>query len=287
MKTYQPLLAAAVVALGCQSFAQSAAPVPKDGTVAHVLYPSGKIVGLNLRNDSEKNLGEIGDLLVDPNTGEIRYAVLEVGGFLGMGEDKRVVPWSFIQIVPDEKDADKAHARTTLKEDQVKAAPKCKSGQVFDAELDRRIESTFGKNDAWAFEGKGQPGFAWISQMDGATLRDPSSKDIGTVKELIVAPANSCVAYVVVDTNKEAGDKEVALPFSKMNFLLDKNDQLIARTTVEPNKFAAAPEYDAKDWKRMSSPAYITELGTYYGSDPFWKNARFTGAKKMKGADRE
>ena len=286
MKTYLPLLAA-IVALGIEAPAQSAAPAAKDATVTHVLYPSGKILGLNLRNDSQKNLGEIGDLLVDPNTGEIRYAVLEVGGFLGVGEDKRIVPWSFIQIVPDEKDADKAHARATLTEEQVKAAPKCKSGQVFDVELDRRIEATFGKNDAWMYEGKGQPSFAWISQMDGATLKDPASKDIGTVKDLIVAPANSCVAYVVVDTNKEAGDKDVALPFSKTNFLLDKNEQIVARTTVEPSKFVAAPEYDSKDWKRMSSGAYVTELGTYYGCDPFWKNARFAGAKKTKSADHQ
>jgi sporulation protein YlmC with PRC-barrel domain len=284
LKTYLPLLAA-TVALGFQAPAQSAAPTTKDATVVHVLYPAKKIIGLNLRNDSQKNLGEIGDLLVDPNTGEIRYAVLEVGGFLGVGEDKRVVPWSFIQIVPDEKDADKGHARAALTEDQVKAAPKAKSGQKFDVELDRRIEATFGKNDAWVYAGKGQPAFAWASQMDGATLKDPSSKDIGTVKELIVAPANSCVAYLVVDTNKEAGDKDVALPFSKANFLLDKNDQLVARTTVEPAKFVAAPEYDSKDWKRMSSTAYVTELGTYYGSDPFWKTARFAGAKKKSAGE--
>lgn len=282
-------IAAAVLALGTTALAQSAAPgaMQQDAAHTYALYPAGKVLGLEIKNNSDKNVGEIGDLIVDPSTGEIRYAVLEVGGFLGVGEDKRVVPWSFIQVVPDEKDADKCHARATLTEDQVKAAPKAKSGQVFDVELDRRIEATFGKNDAWAFEGKGQPAFAWISQMDGSTLKDPSSKDIGTVKDLIVAPANSCVAYVVVDTNKEAGDKDVALPFGKVNFLLDKNEQLVARTTVEPAKFVAAPEYDAKDWKRMSSPAYVTELGTYYGCDPFWKSARFAGAKKTKAADRE
>ncbi len=276
------ILAATVAALGATAFAQSAAPVStQTASHTHYLCTSSKLLGIAVRNDSDKNLGEIGDLLVDPRSGEIRYAVLEVGGFLGVGEDRRVVPWSFIHVAADEKDAEKCHARTNLTEAQVKAAPKSKSGQKYDAELDRRIEATFGKDDAWAYVGKGQPTFAWFSQIDGALLTDKNGKEIGKVQDLILAPQNGCIAYAVIDTTKEAGDKDIALPFSSMQFAYDKNDMLAATTNVDMTRFVAAPEYDGKDWKRMSSNAWMTEISTYYACDPFWKNTRFAAARKL------
>jgi len=282
MKIHTPLLAASLVALGGSTFAQSAAPTSQQaGTHPHFLSNSSKVLGTAVRNDSDKNLGEIGDLLVDPRSGEIRYAVIEVGGFLGVGEEQRIVPWSFIQISADEKDVEKCHARTNLTEAQVKAAPKARSGQRYDAELDRRIESTFGKDDAWAYAGKGTPSFAWLSQMDGVLLKDKEGKEIGAVEEVILAPQNGCVAYAVVDMSKEAGDKDLALPFSQLLFRYDRNDMLEAVTSVEAARFASAPEYDSKDWKRMSSTSWMTELSTYYACDPFWKSSRFATPRKL------
>lgn len=284
MNTYRSLLAAgsifATIGLG-----QSAAPeAPKKDTVPnYVLSPAGKVIGIDLRNDSEKNLGDIGDLLVETHSGEIRYAVLDVGGFLGVGEDHRVVPWTLIQVIPDEKDADKWHARTSLTEQQVKAAPKCKAHERLNADLEKRMEATFGKPESWAYSGKDEPVLAWCSQVDGVLVRDPASKEVGTVKELILAPANDCVAYAVVNTKKEAGDKLVALPWSRLAFSYDGENKLMATTPVEIARFAAAPEYDKKDWKRMSSMAWMNELSTYYACDPFWKTSRFATAHKKPG----
>ncbi len=282
MNIHTPLLAVAAVAFGATTFAQTAAPTAaQTATHTHLLSPSAKLLGLAVRNDSDKNLGEIGDVLIDPRSGEIRYGVLEVGGFLGIGEDQRVVPWSFIQIAADEKDADKCHARTNLTEAQVKAAPKSKSGQKYDAELDRRIEATFGKDDSWAYVGKGQPEFAWLSQLDGVVLKDKQGKEIGKVQDVILAPQNGCAAYVVIDTTKEAGDKDVAVPWSQIQFGHDRNDQLQATTSLEMARFVSAPEYDHKDWKRMSSTLWMNELGTYYSTEPFWKTTRFASARKL------
>lgn len=282
MNIHHSLIAAACITLGSTAFAQSAAPgvMQKDPAHTYAIYPADKVLGQNVRNDSDKNVGEIGDLLIDPKSGEIRYAVLEVGGFLGVGEDRRVVPWSFIQIVPDEKDAEKCHARTSLTEQQVKSAPKSKSNEKIESDLDKRIEASFGKNDAWAYAGKGEPTFAWLSEMDGVVVKDSMSKEIGKVKQLILAPSNSCIAYAVVDTNKDAGDKDVALPFSKLQYAYDQDHKLVATTSCEMGKFASAPEYDAKDWKRMSSTPWMTELSTYYTCDPFWKTTRFASARK-------
>jgi len=273
----------ALVALASTVSVQSAAPgaVRQEEAHAFALFPASKVIGLDLRNESEKNLGDIGDLLVETHSGEIRYAALDVGGFLGVGEDHRVVPWSLIRIVPDEKDADKCHARTSLTEQQVKAAPKCKAEERIDADLEKRMEASFGKHESWAYEGKGDAVLAWCSRMDGALVRDPEGKEVGKVKHVVLAPANDCAAYVVIDTTKDAGDKVVALPWSRVGFVYDGENKLAATTPVEFARFRSAPEYDGKDWKRMSSTAWMNELATYWGCDPFWKTPRFATAHTM------
>lgn len=271
------------LALAATAWTQSAAPgaLKQDPAHSYALYPAGSVLDLKVRNDSDKNLGEIGDLLIDQRSGEIRFAVLDVGGFLGVGEDHRIIPWSFIQIVPDEKDAEKVHARTTLTEDQVKAAPTCKRDErKTPVELDKRIEATFGKNEAWAYAGKDEPAFLWCKQMDKVEIKDPARKEVGKVQRLVVAPANNCVAYVVVDANKDAGGKNVALPWPCIAYAYDSERKLTATTPVEIVKFTSAPEYDSKDWKRMTSTAWINELSTYYECDPFWKTSRFASARK-------
>jgi len=281
MKSQITLVFASLIALGGSTLAQRGAPAPQSATHTHFLATADKVLGSVLRSESDKNLGEIGDLLVDPRSGEIRYAVLDVGGFLGVGEEQRIVPWSYIHISADEKDVEKCHARTNLTEAQLKAAPKAKSGQRYDAELDRRVESTFGRDDAWAFVGDGAPSFAWLSQMDEVVLEDKQGNAIGTVEDLVLAPQNGCVAYVVTDMSKDAGDKDLALPFSQLEFVYDRNDMLGATTSVDTARLVGAPEYDEKDWKRMSSTAWMTELSTYYACDPFWKSSRFASARKV------
>jgi sporulation protein YlmC with PRC-barrel domain len=47
-------------------------------------WRASKVVGLSVYNDQNENVGSINDLLMDKN-GNIKAAVLSVGGFLGMG----------------------------------------------------------------------------------------------------------------------------------------------------------------------------------------------------------
>jgi sporulation protein YlmC with PRC-barrel domain len=281
LKLHQLVVAGACVALGTTAMAQSAAPgaMQKETARTYALFPASKLLGLDVKNDSSKDVGDIGDLLLDPQSGEIRYGVLDVGGVLGVGEDHRIVPWSFIQIVPDEKDADKAHARTTLTADQVKAAPKCKVHDPLGADLDKRIEASFGKNEGWTYAGKGEPSFVWASDVKGVLVNDPANKEIGKIKDLVLAPANGCVAYAVVDTVKDAGGKVVALPWGRVGLSYDHDRKLTGSTPVDQARFASAPEYDSKDWKRMSSTPWVTEISTYYACDPFWKTTRFASAR--------
>jgi hypothetical protein len=54
-------------------------------------WRASKVVGLRVYNDNNENLGSINDLIMDRN-GNIRAAVLGVGGFLGMGGHLVAIP---------------------------------------------------------------------------------------------------------------------------------------------------------------------------------------------------
>jgi sporulation protein YlmC with PRC-barrel domain len=56
-----------------------------------------KVVGLNVYNEKNENVGSINDLLME-KSGNIKAAVISVGGFLGMGARLVAVPFDKIKF---------------------------------------------------------------------------------------------------------------------------------------------------------------------------------------------
>jgi hypothetical protein len=61
-------------------------------------YRTSKVVGSTVYNESNQTVGTIDDLIVTPG-GQTPYAVLSVGGFLGLGSKYVVVPFTSLKIV--------------------------------------------------------------------------------------------------------------------------------------------------------------------------------------------
>ncbi len=61
-----------------------------------------KIIGSKVINVKGETLGKIEDLVVDIDTGRIVYAVLDSGGFLGIGSKLFPVPWESLAALPSE-----------------------------------------------------------------------------------------------------------------------------------------------------------------------------------------
>jgi sporulation protein YlmC with PRC-barrel domain len=61
------------------------------------------LLGMDVRNHQNERLGEIEDLVFDLRSGKIAYAVLSVGGFLGIGEKYIAVPPSAFEAVPQDQ----------------------------------------------------------------------------------------------------------------------------------------------------------------------------------------
>jgi sporulation protein YlmC with PRC-barrel domain len=63
-------------------------------------WRASKMVGLSVYNDKNESIGSINDLLTD-KSGNIKAAVIGVGGFLGVGEHLVAVPLDKIKFVSE------------------------------------------------------------------------------------------------------------------------------------------------------------------------------------------
>jgi hypothetical protein len=102
----------AVTAVSCVGFfvaPVNAQGVPQTVEIAKVDvqkvaagYRASKVIGTNVLNDANETIGKIDDLLVTRD-GKEPYAVLSIGGFLGMGTHFVVVRYDSLKFAPDNK----------------------------------------------------------------------------------------------------------------------------------------------------------------------------------------
>ena len=60
-------------------------------------YRGSKVIGSSVVNDTDETIGKIDDILVSSD-GKQPYAVLSIGGFLGMGSHLVVVPYDALRF---------------------------------------------------------------------------------------------------------------------------------------------------------------------------------------------
>lgn len=76
------------------------------------------LIGNAVYNQDDENLGDIKEIMLDMRSGNVGYAVLSFGGFLGVGEKLFAVPWNALKL-------DTEHKRFVLNvpKDRLKDAP--------------------------------------------------------------------------------------------------------------------------------------------------------------------
>jgi sporulation protein YlmC with PRC-barrel domain len=68
-----------------------------------VLLSTETLLGSEVKSPQGQNVGELKQLMIDPRIGRVMYAVVSMGGFLGMGEKTVVVPWHAIEVARNGK----------------------------------------------------------------------------------------------------------------------------------------------------------------------------------------
>ncbi|WP_114395085.1 PRC-barrel domain-containing protein [Oleisolibacter albus] len=76
------------------------------------------LLGRTVIGRDGEEIGEIDDLLIDRQSGQIQAAIIGTGGFLGLGARKVQVPWSQAQVAPGQD-----QVRIQMDQAEFKAAP--------------------------------------------------------------------------------------------------------------------------------------------------------------------
>jgi PRC-barrel domain len=115
------------------------APAPPDAAVqppadttappSVVVLATGEVQGIlgrEVRSAADEDMGHVVDVLVDQG-GQMRAAIIDFGGFLGVGSRKIAVDCNALHFGPTTGEADRI--TLDLTRDQVKAAPEYKEGK--------------------------------------------------------------------------------------------------------------------------------------------------------------
>jgi len=65
-----------------------------------------QLMGMNIQNDKGENVGEINDIVLNAHSGQIQYAAVTYGGFLGVGNKMFAVPFDAFKVQqnPDDRE---------------------------------------------------------------------------------------------------------------------------------------------------------------------------------------
>jgi hypothetical protein len=95
-----------------------------DATIRAMPVPVLSILGKRIKGPDGEDLGRVVDVLADAS-GRVRIAIIDFGGFLGVGDRRIAVEWSLLRFNPDSADAP---VSLRVGQDKLKTAPEYKEG---------------------------------------------------------------------------------------------------------------------------------------------------------------
>jgi sporulation protein YlmC with PRC-barrel domain len=103
-------------------------------TLPGLLLSTESILGSEIKDPQGEGVGKIKQLMIDPQTGLVKYAVVAVGGLLGVGEKTVIVPWHTLEVAQDGRSVALNVSKQLLKD-----APKYEQGK--ESEVAERSKS--------------------------------------------------------------------------------------------------------------------------------------------------
>ena len=111
------------------------------------LIGSDKVEGTAVYRPNGDKIGHIERIMIDKRSGHTAYAVMNFGGFLGLGEESYPLPWQVLTYNPE-----LGGYEVALTDEQLKTAPKYRQDEDWtkdDRARDASIYGHYGASPFW------------------------------------------------------------------------------------------------------------------------------------------
>lgn len=106
------------------------------------LIAADKVNGTYVFNAQGDRVGEINDLMIDKRSGQVAYAIMSFGGFLGVGNSYHPLPWSLLNY-----NTNLGGYVVDIEQSQLEDAPSYEAGTEpawGDPEYERKLQDFYG-----------------------------------------------------------------------------------------------------------------------------------------------
>jgi sporulation protein YlmC with PRC-barrel domain len=254
---------------------QSAMPAPRElGTHLRAERVSA-LLHDDVTNGRDQKLGNIKDIVVDPTNGDVKYTVLSFGGVLGLGDKLFAVPWERLHIRNDDS------LVLNVPREQLSRAP------GFDKENWPNMADPRWAMDVNEFYGAGggaidrtvtvggseqafTPAVRIVRATDlvGEKVHNNQNEELGTIRDVVVDPDRSKVAYIVVAAGGflGIGDRLFAIPWNAVN----SSDPKHLAVNIDRQRLRGVRGFTADNWPDMTDRNWALQTHEFFGVAPYW-----------------
>ena len=262
-----------------------------------------EIQGMTVKNAQDKELGTVKDIVIDVREGQVKYAALSYGGFVGFGDKLFAVPWYAFEHRHDASD-DEHSLVLSIDEATLKKAPGFDQSEwpnLADGKVAKELEKHYGK---FRQQRKRQAGInikagpvavdvdvqrnrdqvdsnrtdrrrAAVAedvvhragQIAGMTVKNTSGKELGSVNDLVIDMKSGNVRYAALSYGGflGLGDKLFAAPWDLFECQdSPSGEKYHLVLAVDEATLRKAPGFDQDNWPNLADPDFGDEIDEYY-----------------------
>ncbi len=253
-------------------------PVRKAGENIEVetVYRASQITGMPVKNRQNEDLGKINELVIDLQSGEVRYAALSFGGVLGLGDKLFAIPWDALSL---HHEADKNFFVLAVEPERLKSAagfdqnswPNTADSK-WNLDTRKHFANPPANNKTNAKNAKpieeGTPDYTAVMRIGtvtGMKVKNPDQEELGTIDELVININDGKVRYAALSFGGVlgVGDKLFAIPWDALQFKQNA-DEAFFLLSVSKERLKTAPGFDKSEWPDTATPEWREEIDVYY-----------------------
>jgi sporulation protein YlmC with PRC-barrel domain len=206
-----------------------------------------RLIGMPVEGMDGQRIGEVHDLIVDARDGRVRYAVIDAGGFLGLGEHRTAVSLRNLDAVlePD-------HVRVNMTREQLERYPSYPPDREPDWNLGGFAQQV---DDAVHPDGNGGATMRryWkASDLLDADLKDGRGNDIGDVEDLVIDASSGKVRYGAAKFDGSWATPEALVRIDPTQVRAEDGDGTDLVIVADAAAIRTAPRIDENRWERMA-----------------------------------